>query len=190
MVARFPDSMQDLRQAAVDRIGDRGNIAAMPSTSLGYRTALRLGTALVPTLGTIFPPAGRAATRGAAGCRESGCWTGPVRAGTRARPLVWFHAASVGEGLQAESVLRQFRRLRPDCQVVYTHFSPSAESLAARLAVDVADYLPYDLPDNVDRLLSALKPDLLVFAKLGSLAGAVDPGGDDWHRRWPWSPQP
>jgi 3-deoxy-D-manno-octulosonic-acid transferase len=58
------------------------------------------------------------------------------------------------------------RRLRPDCQLVYTHFSPSAESLAARLPVDVTDYLPYDLPESVDRVLGALQPDLLVFAKL------------------------
>ncbi|MEP7227264.1 MAG: glycosyltransferase N-terminal domain-containing protein [Gemmatimonadales bacterium] len=83
-----------------------------------------------------------------------------------ARPLVWFHAASVGEGLQADSVIRHLRRLRPDCQVVYTHFSPSAERLAAGLTVDVADYLPYDLPHSVDRVLGALQPDLLVFAKL------------------------
>nr|MBA3444070.1 hypothetical protein [Gemmatimonadales bacterium] len=34
------------------------------------------------------------------------------------------------------------------------------------LPVDVADYLPNDLPGNVDRLLSALQPDLLVFSKL------------------------
>jgi 3-deoxy-D-manno-octulosonic-acid transferase len=50
--------------------------------------------------------------------------------------------------------------------VVYTHFSPSAESLAAALTVDVADYLPYDLPQSMDRVLAALQPDLLVFAKL------------------------
>lgn len=83
-----------------------------------------------------------------------------------ARPLVWFHAASVGEGLQAESVLRQLRLLCPDCQSVYTHFSPSAAGLARRIAADVADYLPYDLPAGVERLLEALRPDLLVFAKL------------------------
>jgi 3-deoxy-D-manno-octulosonic-acid transferase len=82
------------------------------------------------------------------------------------RPLVWFHAASVGEGLQADIVMRQLQLLRPDCQLVYTHFSPSAAGLAARLPVDVADYLPYDLPASADRLLSALRPDLLVFAKL------------------------
>ena len=136
----------------------------MPSTTWGYRTALRLGAALVPALGLLSPRL-RAATRAR---RDAGerllDWARSSR--DDARPLVWFHAASVGEGLQADSVLRQLRRLRPDCQVVYTHFSPSAANLAARLAVDVADYLPYDLPHSVDRLLGALQPDLLVFAKL------------------------
>jgi len=136
----------------------------MPSTTWGYRTALRLGTALIPSLGLLSPRL-RAATRAR---RDAGerllDWARSSR--DDARPLVWFHAASVGEGLQADSVLRHLRRLRPDCQLVYTHFSPSAESLAARLAVDVADYLPYDLPQSADRLLGALRPDLLVFAKL------------------------
>jgi 3-deoxy-D-manno-octulosonic-acid transferase len=136
----------------------------MPSTTWGYRAALRLGTALVPSLGLLSPRLQAAArARRDAGERLLD-WARSGR--DDARPLVWFHAASVGEGLQAESVLRQLQRLRPDCQIAYTHFSPSAESLAARLSVDVADYLPYDLPDNVDRLLSALQPDVLVFAKL------------------------
>ncbi|MEO8090039.1 MAG: glycosyltransferase N-terminal domain-containing protein [Gemmatimonadales bacterium] len=136
----------------------------MPSTSWGYRAAVRLGTALVPSLGLLSPRL-HAATRAR---RDAGerllDWARSSR--DDARPLVWFHAASVGEGLQADSVLRKLRRLRPDCQLVYTHFSPSAASLAARLTVDVADYLPYDLPEHVDRLLGALQPDLLVFSKL------------------------
>lgn len=136
----------------------------MPSTTWGYRTALRLGTALVPSLGLLSPRL-RAATRAR---RDAGerllDWARASR--DDARPLVWFHAASVGEGLQADSVIRHLRRLRPDCQVAYTHFSPSAERLAAGLTVDVADYLPYDLPHSVDRVLGALQPDLLVFSKL------------------------
>lgn len=136
----------------------------MPSTSWGYQLTLRLGAALIPALGTLSPKWRRSIhARRHAGERLLD-W---ARAGRDdARPLVWFHAASVGEGLQAESVLRHLRRLRPDWQTAYTHFSASAEELAARLDVDVADYLPYDLPANVDRLLSALAPDLLVFAKL------------------------
>src|SRR5207249_2534100 len=141
-----------------------GNIAAMPTTSWGYRAAIRLGTAIAPALGLLDPKI-RAGSRARqdAGDRLLD-WARWTRDG--ARPLAWFHAASVGEGLQAESVIRQLRRLRPDCQVIYTHFSPSAEALASRLDVDVADYLPYDLPSRVDRLLQALEPDLLVFAKL------------------------
>lgn len=136
----------------------------MASTSWAYRAALRLGTAVAPYLGMLSPKLRHSTlARRDAGERLLE-WCRSSR--DDARPLVWFHAASVGEGLQADSVLRHLRRLRPDCQIVYTHFSPSAEALAARLAVDVADYLPYDLPDNVDRLLSALRPDLLVFAKL------------------------
>jgi 3-deoxy-D-manno-octulosonic-acid transferase len=136
----------------------------MPSTTWGYRAALRLGTALVPSLALLSPRL----RSGARARRDAGerllDWARSSR--DDARPLVWFHAASVGEGLQAESVLRQLRRLLPDCQLVYTHFSPSAASLAARLTVDVADYLPYDLPEHADRLLGALHPEVLVFAKL------------------------
>ena len=136
----------------------------MSSTSWGYRTAVRLGVALAPGL-SLFNPRLRAAIRDR---REAGErlleWSRTAR--DSARPLIWFHASSVGEGLQAESVIVQLRRLRPDCQVVYTHFSPSAAALATRLPVDVADYLPYDLPGAMDRLLRALEPHLLVFSKL------------------------
>ena len=136
----------------------------MPSTSSAYRAALRLGIAIAPSLGVFSPRLSRAiASRRDAGERLLD-WARSHR--DNARPLVWLHAASVGEGLQAESVLQHLRRLRPDCQVIYTHFSPSAEALAQRLPVDVADYLPYDLPGSVERLLSALRPDLLVFSKL------------------------
>jgi 3-deoxy-D-manno-octulosonic-acid transferase len=136
----------------------------MPSTSWSYRSAIRLGTAIAPVAGWIHPKV-RAGMRLR---REAGErlleWARWNR--DPGRPLVWFHAASVGEGLQAQSVLLALRRLRPDCQIIYTHFSPSAEVLARRIESDVSDYLPYDLPRPVDRLLAALEPDLVVFAKL------------------------
>jgi 3-deoxy-D-manno-octulosonic-acid transferase len=136
----------------------------MPSTAPGYRAAVRLGAAFGSVAG-LFDAKLRTGDRGrrAAGGRL-GSW-GLTRR-DRSRPLVWFHASSVGEGLQAESVLLELRRIRPDCQLAYTHFSPSATHLARRLPVDVADYLPYDLPGEAERLLDALAPDLLVFSKL------------------------
>lgn len=82
------------------------------------------------------------------------------------RPLVWMHAPSVGEGLQAKPVLETLRAEHPDWQLAFTFFSPSAERLAKNLPVDVADYLPLDRPSEVGAALDALQPSALVFSKL------------------------
>src|SRR5437762_2578703 len=82
------------------------------------------------------------------------------------RPLVWVHAPSVGEGLQAKPVLESLRAEQPQWQLVYTFFSPSAERLARTLPVDFTDYLPLDRPRHVAAALEALRPAALVFAKL------------------------
>ena len=82
------------------------------------------------------------------------------------RPLVWMHAPSVGEGLQAKPVLETLRAEHPDWQLAFTFFSPSAERLAKNLPVDVADYLPLDRPSDVEAVLDSLRPSALVFSKL------------------------
>ena len=82
------------------------------------------------------------------------------------RPLVWVHAPSVGEGLQAKPVLEALRVAEPQWQLAYTFFSPSAERLAKSLPVDVTDYLPFDRPRDVRAVLRGLEPTALVFSKL------------------------
>jgi 3-deoxy-D-manno-octulosonic-acid transferase len=82
-----------------------------------------------------------------------------------ARPLVWFHAPSVGEGLQARIVAERLREKRPDVQVAYTYFSPSAERFARSVPADVADYLPLDLPAEVHRAVALLRPAVIAFNK-------------------------
>jgi 3-deoxy-D-manno-octulosonic-acid transferase len=82
------------------------------------------------------------------------------------RPLLWMHAPSVGEGLQARPVLERMRERRPSTQLAYTHFSPSAESFAARLDVDFRDYLVLDSRADADAAIDALRPTALVFSKL------------------------
>lgn len=82
------------------------------------------------------------------------------------RPLLWMHAPSVGEGLQARPVLELFRARRPDVQLAYTFYSPSAERFARGLDVDFADYLPFDTPHGARQLLGALRPTVLAYAKL------------------------
>jgi 3-deoxy-D-manno-octulosonic-acid transferase len=136
----------------------------MPTTPAIYRAAALLASGLAPALSRLSPKLA-AGHRGRSGSAERlSAWAERHR--DPKRPLVWLHAASVGEGLQAESVLLRLRERCPTAQYVYTHFSPSAETLARRLPVDAADYLPYDLPRPVEALLDALAPDLLVFSKL------------------------
>ena len=83
-----------------------------------------------------------------------------------ARPLVWFHAPSVGEGLQAQPVVELVRARRPDVQIAYTFYSPSAQSLSQSLKSDFADYLPFDTSADADAIIAALRPTALIFSKL------------------------
>jgi 3-deoxy-D-manno-octulosonic-acid transferase len=82
-----------------------------------------------------------------------------------ARPLVWVHAPSVGEALMAQAVIAELRRSRPDLQVVFTHFSPSAERVVAEVGADVWGYVPWDTKGDVRRALAALRPAVLVFVR-------------------------
>lgn len=97
-----------------------------------------------------------------------------------ARPLLWMHAPSVGEGLQARPVLERLRARHPRLQLAYTFFSPSAERFAASLGADFADFLPFDRPASVARAVAALRPTALVFSKLDlwpNLAAAAHAAG-------------
>ena len=129
-----------------------------------YSLAGRAANALVKAI-----PAGDSKFRRGLGARRGLVaryqrWSSVSR--DQVRPLVWFHAPSVGEGLQAQPVIELVRARRPDVQVVYTFYSPSAEEFARSLDVDFADYLPFDTADSANSMIAALKPSVLVFSKL------------------------
>jgi 3-deoxy-D-manno-octulosonic-acid transferase len=88
---------------------------------------------------------------------------------SRDRPLLWIHAPSVGEGLQARPILERVRANRPDLQIAYTFYSPSARPFANSLRpalADFSDYLPFDTVAGADAALDALAPTALIFSKL------------------------
>jgi len=128
-----------------------------------YRAVVAASVPLVPLF--LRDPRQRAAHRARLAAPEQlASWARAHRDPTR--PLAWFHAPSVGEGLQARAVMAALRSDLPDMQFIYTHFSPSAEDFAARLAADWCGYLCYDRIGDVERMLTAAAPDLLVFTKL------------------------
>jgi 3-deoxy-D-manno-octulosonic-acid transferase len=135
------------------------------------RAPLRLGYGALAQLArgaAVIAPPGESkllrSLRGRRGIRER------YRAWTTSRdlnrPLLWMHAPSVGEGLQARPILQLARQRRRDAQLAYTYFSPSAVPFANGLDVDFRDYLPFDTPRDSEIALDALRPTALVFSKL------------------------
>ncbi len=82
------------------------------------------------------------------------------------RPLVWFHATSVGEGLQARPIIDRLRSSHPEFQIAYSFFSPSAEQFASSLNVEMAEYLPFDSARESNELFDIIAPNVLAFVKL------------------------
>lgn len=81
------------------------------------------------------------------------------------RPLVWTHAPSLGEGLMAQAILSALRSQRPDAQVLFTHFSPSAERLRGQIDADAFEYLPWDARAWLSPAMDALRPSVVAFVR-------------------------
>jgi len=135
----------------------------MGSIPLFYRAAMGGARLASPFLAL----GGSKVARGAAGRRRApellARWGETER--DPARPAVWFHAASVGEALQAGAVISVLAERRPDLQVAFTYCSPSAEGIGRRVGAHVAGYLPWDMSGPVGRALDGVKPDILAFTK-------------------------
>lgn len=136
----------------------------MPDTPLSYRLFAAAANLLLPAATPFSSKLARGDRERRGAIARWASWAAERR--DPARPLLWVHAPSVGEGLQANEVLRILRDRHPDWQLAYTFFSPSAADLASRQPVDRGDYLPYDTPANVAAMLAALAPRALVFTKL------------------------
>src|SRR5687768_5133800 len=117
-------------------------LAPMSFNEHVYDVGIHLARPLVQ-LGTPFSQKLRAGLAGRRGARDRLIgWANAHR--DQARPLVWVHAPSVGESLMAQAIITELRNARPNVQIAFTHFSPSALRVADRVGADVFDYMPWD----------------------------------------------
>ena len=89
-----------------------------------------------------------------------------AKRGRAAPPLVWVHAASLGEWEQGRPVVAALRRRHPEVRVLLTFFSPSGydRSKDDPLA-DYVRYLPADHPRTARHFIRHLRPAAAVFVK-------------------------
>ena len=81
-------------------------------------------------------------------------------------PLVWFHAASLGEFEQGRPVIEELKKKMPSVRILLTFFSPSGfEVRKGYPMVDYICYLPVESADAVTRFYDTVSPSLAVFIK-------------------------
>src|SRR6266513_855282 len=100
--------------------GTRPTLAFARRSKLSSRSEAPHAEGLFRLTRVACTPPSDSATRAARASRAS------ARHRDLSRPLLWMHAPSVGEGLQARPVLALMREKHPNVQLAYTHFSPSA----------------------------------------------------------------
>lgn len=81
-------------------------------------------------------------------------------------PVVWVHAASLGEFEQGRPLIEAIKQQYPTHKIVLTFFSPSGYEIRKNYdAADYVCYLPADTPRNAARFLDLIQPDLAIFIK-------------------------
>jgi len=90
-------------------------------------------------------------------------------------PLVWFHAASLGEFEQGRPVIEALKRARPDIRVLLTFFSPSGYEVRKGYSVaDYVSYLPVESVANIRRFYDIANPAMAIFIKYEFWKGFIE----------------
>ncbi|MFU8864970.1 MAG: 3-deoxy-D-manno-octulosonic acid transferase [Rhodobacterales bacterium] len=136
-----------------------GGYAPAPKPGLTALLRAYLGlTALAPGLLTRMARKGHAA-QGAAPERLAER-AGQASAARPDGPLVWFHAASVGEVASSLDLARDLERATGARLLFTTTTATGAETLARRLPQAIHQFQPVDTPASVGAFLDHWQPDL------------------------------
>ncbi len=82
--------------------------------------------------------------------------------GQRAKtPIIWLHAVSVGETRAAQPLIEALQENWPKHRILLTSMTPTGRATGQEVYGDrvIQAYLPYDLPDAVDRFFDHFLPD-------------------------------
>ncbi|WP_121667887.1 3-deoxy-D-manno-octulosonic acid transferase [Mesonia aquimarina] len=82
------------------------------------------------------------------------------------KPVIWMHAASLGEYEQGVPVLEKLKENFPEHQILITFFSPSGYEIKKNSALaDVVTYLPLDTKSNAKKFVEIVQPEIALFIK-------------------------
>jgi len=89
----------------------------------------------------------------------------PLPASRKGKPVIWFHAVSVGEVVAAEPLVRAIRKAYPAATLFLSTVTATGQRTALlRLPeIDQVFYFPFDFPGTAGRAIRRLSPDLFVF---------------------------
>ena len=81
-------------------------------------------------------------------------------------PVIWFHAASLGEYEQGVPVMEVIQQYFSEHQLIITFFSPSGYEIKKYNAFTKATtYLPLDTPSNARKFVDLVQPEMAFFIK-------------------------
>ena len=82
------------------------------------------------------------------------------------KPLIWIHAASLGEAEQGLPIISQLKKLYPNYRILLSFFSPSGmENFKRHDLAEYVCYLPADKPENARKFIDIIQPKLALFIK-------------------------
>lgn len=77
---------------------------------------------------------------------------------------IWVHAVSLGEMVVAKPLIKAIQARYPDAPIVITNMTATGAAMAKQLECEgvYGFYVPYDLPDVVNRFIKRIRPKLLI----------------------------
>jgi len=154
------DSLNDLTRTAERRMGHDEKAAMGPRHSLALSAYGLLATALGPLIRLYLY---RRQRRGKEDSARIGERLGRASLKRPEGPLVWLHAASIGEAVSALALIERLRAERPGLAILVTTGTvTSARLMAERLPPGPVfhQFVPVDRPAYVRRFLDHWQPDL------------------------------